>query len=225
MIFRKGRFLSPIASSFILISAIGQLLATMSMSALIGCGAGVLVLGLAYASRRQLRSRLSILFGISVISFIVMAQYFPVISTVTQGLYLKFSIRAEQANIIFGRDRYFEVLPKVLENSYGMGVGYGGLSDFVNDSISTMHSAYLTVLGEQGIPSFLVLITFTLVVFMRLMKQAKQTGALAIGLAAAFLSLVASNLGYDAMFSFDSSWVLIGLAAATASLQLRQVAG
>ena len=46
-------------------------------------------------------------------------------------------------------------------------------------------------------------------------------GVIAIGLVAAFISLVMGNLGYDAMFSFDASWTLIGLAAATASLPIR----
>jgi len=219
--FANQRILSRYLSYLILASAIVQLITTTSLSAFIGFGFGCAIILLLYLKNITIRSSVMIPIVVMLfLSFLSLRSPF-LYNNIFAGIKLKLIMRSKQTVDMFGRKKYFEALPQVLEDSLGIGVGYGGLSKYVDDPISTMHSAYLTVLGEQGFLSFSLLLLLTVSICRRLVKRSKQMGVIAIGLVAAFISLVMGNLGYDAMFSFDASWTLIGLAAATASLPIR----
>lgn len=220
IVFAKQRILSPRISYLILGSAVVQLFATMSVSALIGFGFGLVTIGLAYLTNTVARSSIiGPLLLVAILSPLFASS--SLLNNIISGLDLKLTTSIGQAEGLYGRESFFEALPKALEASNGMGVGYGGLIRYVGGSISTTHSAYLTVLGEQGILAFLILLLLTISICLRLVRRYKQIGVLAVGLVAAFISLITSNFGYDAMFSFDASWTLIGLAAAVASLPVQ----
>ncbi len=199
----------------IILSSSGLLLiGTMSLSAIIGVAIGIIYIGFLSDTKKLFR-----LIKLSLTTMIVLLLFsykLGIAQKIFEALFFKVSVRSTQTDSMFGRDTFFNALYDSLVSSNGLGVGYGGITEFTGSEISTIHNALLTVLAEQGIISFIVLITIFLVTIAKLIvrgvsKKDNSFNNSCIALGAALSALIVGNLVYDGMFSFDASWVLIAL--------------
>ena len=136
----------------------------------------------------------------------------------------RISLRIESNKATEELDRipYFVGSINAFLDSPIIGVGYEALSRYTPGVVPSAHNALLTFLAAHGFLGFFPLIFFLTYIFYKLfrfsvlsMKRGdKKTAALGISLLSSLLALIVTNQLYDAMFSFDTSWVLMGLAAA-----------
>lgn len=206
--------LGRIFAKILFVLTILQLALTLSLSGIIGTLAGVFAFILLVPWK-------SIRIIAIVVPLAVVVGLVPAVRPIVTQLTTKVYVRSSQADTLFGRDQFLSGVPKALVQSGGLGIGFGGLSSVTHESISTAHSALLTVLAEQGIFAFVTMVTWMALVLMILARRViALNGNMFINLAlfASLLSILVGNLAYDGMYSFDSAWVLLGLSGAAAAL-------
>lgn len=127
--------------------------------------------------------------------------------------------RMESADL-FDRGEFFSVGMDAFLSNPLLGAGLGRIQSAAG--ISTAHNSFLTVLGEQGLLGFsgafgayLVVVWYSVQNVRRLIREGDyELACLGAGLISALIALMTSSVMYDALFSFDSSWVILGMAAA-----------
>ena len=218
----KGYYLYLLSISSILLIFI-----SLSLSSLVGLLFGLIyLLTITYKSFLKGKKIIFLILLIVLFSVFVFTSNFGIIEYIYDALSLKISSRASQIDTLFGRESFVKIIPEALDKSYLLGVGYGGIIAYTGNRLSTVHSAFLTIFVEQGIMAFLLIILLFIAAIFYLYKEGKNNisgSAIAIGLGSALLALVISNLAYDAMFSFDASWVLIALSLAKCVLPIDKI--
>lgn len=202
-----------------------QLFFTLSLSSAIGLAVGFLVL-LTLSRAKWLR--LSLVFAF-IGSAIVVVNYLMSLwwgVSFIQAAVERVVLRMGDISELWGRASYFLGGVSAFADSPVLGVGYVGLVEYVEGSIPSAHNAFLTVLGAHGLLGFLPLVFFFVHLILRLYRNAQQfrhqgdglLAAIGAGLLSAIVGMITANQAYDAMFSFDASWVLLAVAAAYAAL-------
>lgn len=201
----------------ILLASFGQLIASLSLSAALGFLAGLLYL-LVMAVRVHKLNVVSRLVAAGTVMLTLALLLYGTGNPLVAGLVLKVKVKVLDSEFLFDRGPFFLGVWKALEESAGLGVGFGGLTPLTGVAISSGHAALLTVLAEQGLIAFAAVLLWAVWVLRRLTVQdespmsTQASGALA----PALVGTLVGNLGYDAMFYFDASWSLLALSQAAA---------
>lgn len=127
-----------------------------------------------------------------------------------EGFLFKWQTQPDSGSSMFGRASYFSnAFSKFLQSPL-IGVGFGGLA-LGDGYFSSAHNSLLTVLGQQGlvvfILYFIVLIVLPIRTFFKRYDGAVKDRRIYIPLVA----ILVLSLGYDTMFSFDTTYVMIGI--------------
>lgn len=208
-----------------------ELFFTLSLSSMLGFVGGMLVI-LFFSSKYRIRNLIQFILFTTMLVFsvhILFIRYFSF--NLVQMMYDRFSIRMESASTLFDRETYYKAAIRLFMINPIIGGGMGQLIDYTSASISSAHSAFLTVLGEQGLLGFLPLAGFfiyvVVILYAKMMFFVRvgdvQEFTIGVGLLAATIAVILSNFFYDSMFSFDSSWVVLGIVAAYVTSPTRRV--
>jgi O-antigen ligase len=205
--------------------AVGSALAlifSLSLSALAGLAVGLVAFALVLRVRWRI---VAVITAIALVALVTSELAFSKMGSefgVVEMLRVRVDGRMGSVDV-FDRREFLETGFHAFVEHPVLGIGLGGLDTRVG--ISTAHSAFLTVLGEQGLAGFASAAGLYVFVIYSASKAARRflkdadhemacTGA---GLVGALVGLCVSNLMYDALFSFDSSWILIGMGAGYAA--------
>ena len=136
-----------------------------------------------------------------------------------EGAFYKVERRAEDVSNLFGRKKYFLSAYQAVIESAGMGVGFGGIGQHDSRAPQSGHNAPLNILAEQGIVPFTIFLLWVLWILRGLFKASIHTKeGIAVGLFSAYSAVLISNMAYDAMFSYDSMWIFLGISAVGAGV-------
>lgn len=222
---------SPLLPKWVLLCISGaafiELIFTLSLSSFIGLFSGILVLILLI--RPKLKKLL--LFFTLLVIFIVAFNYVSSRNwnvNIFQIMKDRVTLRVESYEATEELDRlpYFMGSVRAFGDSPLIGVGYETLGKYTPGVVPSAHNSFLTFLAAHGVLGFVPLILFFGYIFYLLFissisairRDEKERALLHVSLLSSLFALVISNQLYDAMFSFDASWVLIGLSAACAAL-------
>lgn len=214
-------FVQKILTLVILFACMGQLLFTLSLTGLIGFVVGFTVMLVIISKKAFLK--VVVYLAILSASLFLLVNIIPLISNTVEGIRLRIIIRGEQSTTLYGRGEMVNAALQATMDSYGLGAGFGGIHTADTLIKSTAHSALLTVLAEQGILPFMVLVLgifWVIKQLYRLFQANAETSEIYLGLLAGVISLVFSNFGYDAMFKFDASWALFGVSMSAATMPI-----
>ena len=206
-----------------------ELIFTLSLSSMLGFVGGILVISF-FALKYRVRAWIRAILFTAVFIFAAQTLFFQFFDVnLVQMMHDRFSIRMESTSTLFGREQYYSAAAQAFALNPLIGGGLGRLIDYEPGSVSSAHSAFLTCFGEQGFLGFLTLVGFFIYVIMilygRIILLARRQEipklAIGVGLLAATIAVILTNVFYDTMFSLDSSWVMIGIVAAYVSFPIR----
>jgi len=207
-------------------------LSTFSLSAMFGFGLGLGTLAWCTLKYRRLLRRL-VMGLVALLLLLVVQQQVsintggpPLIEMVSQRVRLRW----ESAPDLFGRERFFiEAFEEFAKNPL-VGGGAGVLVRLTSGRLSSAHNTFLTIMSEQGLLGLVPMITFFVLVAISLYRRNRiyllhgdrAMAGLSAGLLAAMVAALGAAQFYDALYSYDASWVLMAIAAACAALPLRK---
>lgn len=192
---------------------------TLSLSAMAGLALGLL----AFAVIMRVRLRVVGTVSGLVAGALIAANYALAAMGSSVGLLEMVNARVggrmESADL-FDRGEFFSAGLEAFLSNPLLGAGLGRIQ--TSAGISTAHSSFLTVLGEQGVLGFgaafgayVVVIVYSAQYVRRLVREGDhELACLGAGLVSALIALMTSSVMYDALFSFDSSWLILSMAAA-----------
>jgi len=212
----KEYLLKPWLVKVVLISAVLQLGTTLSLSGIMGTLVGLSVVFMIRPRwiPQKLFQFVGIILGICIF-VIAVSQLDEMVS----GIRYKVERRSKHIDTLFGRGEHFSHAWAAISESYGLGVGFGGLAEVSKRDTSTAHNAILTIFAEQGAFAFITFLAWSFWVVGRLAAAGRsntQYKVIGVGMLGAFVSVIVGNMAYDAMFSYDVMWVFFGIATACA---------
>jgi len=225
----KAERILPRIVLWILISfSLIELIFTLSLSAVGGFIVGILICIFLI----RLNFVKLVKFSFAFIPLLFVANYlfsFLLNMNIIQMLKDRIFIRMESMNTLFGRKVFLNAALRSFSKSPLIGVGFGGLFTYIGNisSVSSAHNAFLTFLAEQGLLGFIPLVAFysyiicrIYITFIYFSHQGDiQMAQIGIGLLSCLIAFVVASQFYDAIFSFDASWVLMAIATSYAILE------
>jgi len=205
-------------------------LCTFSLSAMFGLSLGLCILG--WCTLKYQRLVRSLIMSLVVLLLFLVVQHRVSIHTGGSSLIeivsQRVTMRWESAPDLFGREKFFiEAFEEFAKNPF-VGGGAGVLAHLTSGRLSSAHNTFLTIMSEQGLLGLVPNITFFILVAISLYRKNRiylwHGDRVMAGLSAGLLAATVSALGaaqfYDALYSYDASWVLMAIAAACAALPL-----
>lgn len=216
-ILAKHRIIGAQLSIVLFVSAVLQQLLTLSLSAFLGWFVGVVIVLVIHIRSVQ---KVILYAGILGLFVVLAFTVLPKDNVMYEGIVNKIEQRSNDVGSGFGRAEFVKNAIDAVEDSAGFGVGFGGLGHHYSSQISSAHVALLTVLAEQGIIPFLLIVFWLLWVIMGLINALRQkdSRALAAGIIGSGAAVMIANFAYDAMFSYDAMWTFFGIATVASAI-------
>lgn len=223
----KKRFLSHYLLLIIIILSSLLLAFTLSLSAFSGLLIGLSILLIKGEKKKIGKYLILILFALFIINY---AFTFFFDMNIYKNVSGRITLKMPSYPDLWGRKMFFKSSIAAFRDNPLLGVGFGTLTLYTGIDIPSAHNSFLTFLAEEGLIGFSLLIAFLIYVFRKIYKKqlyfqqvnSYMMSSIGIGLLSSFLALFISNQFYDAMFSFDSSWVLIAIFTSYAVLPVNR---
>lgn len=127
-----------------------------------------------------------------------------------EGILFKWKTQPDSGSSMFGRAAYFSNAFDKFLASPVFGVGFGGLA-LGDGYFSSAHNSLLTVLGQQGILVFFLYVLLLIVLPIKAFSQSYNHVMMDRRIYVPLIAIIVLSMGYDTMFSFDTTYVMIGV--------------
>lgn len=205
-------------------------LCTFSLSAMFGLSLGLCIL--AWCTLKYKRLVRSLVMSLAVLLLFLVVQHQVSIygggSSLIEMMSQRVTMRWKSAPDLFGREKYLVAALKEFAKNPLVGGGAGALAYVTSGQLSSAHNTFLTIMSEQGLLGLVPMMIFFVLVAVSLYRKNRiyllRGDRVMAGLSAGLLAAMVAALGaaqfYDALYSYDASWVLMAIAAACAALPL-----